>query len=209
VAELAAAAKDHGLRVHMDGARMFNAAAALGVEPAVITTPVDSVMCCLSKGLGAPVGSLLAGPEDFIREARRVRKALGGGMRQSGVLAAAGLLALESRSRLPEDHARARRLAEAIDAIDGLSVDVPAVETNIVMVETAGMDLGQLIVGLKEQGVRLLRPDPNRLRLITHRDVGDADIDRAIECFQTVSEDLRGGRYHSDSDDPDAEPWNV
>ncbi|MFQ5503216.1 MAG: GntG family PLP-dependent aldolase [Planctomycetota bacterium] len=209
VAELAEAAHANGLRVHVDGARLFNACTSLGVEADELARPVDSVMCCLSKGLGAPVGSCLAGSAGFIDEARRARKALGGGMRQAGVIAAAGLIALrEGRLRLHEDHARARRLALALAEMPGFVLDVEAVETNILMVDLDRLETSQVILALKEQGVLCLAPQTGRLRLIVHRDLDDADIDRAIRVLGETGRALLAGKRVEDRADPAAEPWN-
>jgi len=183
--ELAAAVREQGLRVHLDGARIMNAAVALGVSAAEIAEPFDSVMLCLSKGLGAPVGAVLCGSRDFIARGRRLRKQLGGGMRQAGVLAACGLYALEHNvERLAEDHARASRLAEGLGEIDGLPVRCA---TNMVFVEPASQDCEPLAAHLRAQGVEIGNQHP-RLRLVTHLDIDDAGIERAIEAFH--------GYYH-------------
>lgn len=171
------------IRLHMDGARFFNAVVAAGLPPTAWTRHIDSMMFCLSKGLCCPVGSLLVGSKDFIQEAHRVRKLFGGGMRQVGILAAAGLVALDTMiDRLAEDHRRARRLAEAIANIPGFSIDLETVQTNILYVQT-GRPAGEIERLLKEKGVLALELDPHRLRLITHHDIGDKDIDYTIEAF--------------------------
>lgn len=179
-----ALARRLGLRLHLDGARVFNAAVAQGLPLARLAAPVDSLCFCLSKGLGAPVGSVLCGPADFIRRARRVRKLLGGGMRQAGYLAAAGLHALDHHvERLAEDHRRARELARGLEAL-GLIVDEP--ETNMVYVDLPPdlpLDAAALAGELAEQGVRCLPTGPRRLRLVTHLDVDDAGIAAALEAF--------------------------
>ena len=177
---LAETAHDLGVPVHLDGARVFNAAAALDVPASRIVESVDSVMFCLSKGLGAPVGSILAGDEDFIARARRNRKLFGGGMRQAGVIAAPGLLALENRHRLAEDHANARRLATGLAQIDGLSVPEP--ETNIVLVDTseAGLTTAEFLAACKEQGVLGTPFGEQVARFCTHLDVEEADIETAV-----------------------------
>ncbi len=181
--ELRRIAHERGARVHLDGARLWNAAVASGVALSEWGRTADSVMVCLSKGLGAPVGSLLAGPQEFILRAREVRKMLGGGMRQVGILAAAGLVALEeSLPVLAEDHRRARVLATRLGALAGMSLPLGLPETNILFVDVpcAAAD----VVGvLESRGVRAIATGPKRLRLVTHRDVGDADVDRAVEGF--------------------------
>ncbi len=172
-----------GLRVHLDGARVVNAAVAAGCKVADLCAGVDSVSLCLSKGLGAPVGSIVAGSAAFVQEARRVRKALGGGMRQVGVLAAAGLLALrEGPGLLVRDHARARRMAVAFAGMPGLRVDLAAVETNIVMVDLTGASPSALLAFLAERGVRALAVNERRVRFVTHRDLTDADVDSCIDA---------------------------
>ena len=179
-------ARARNIPVHLDGARLFNAAVALRRKPDDLARPFDSVMICLSKGLGAPVGSVLCGPKGFIDEGLRVRKRLGGGMRQAGVLAAAGLVALqENVERLAEDHDNARRLAEGIAAIPGFSIDPSRVQTNIVLFSvTAGGPRAQDIVDrLGEAGVLALVFD-EQVRAVTHYDVDRAGIDKAIEILR-------------------------
>lgn len=186
VAAVAEVAHRHGIPVHMDGARIFNAAVALGRPAAELVAPVDSVMFCLSKGLAAPVGSLLVGARDFIAEARRYRKLLGGGMRQAGVLAAAGLVALEMMvDRLAEDHANARRLAEGIAAIPGLKVDMETVQTNMVMVDIADgrWTAAALVQALKQEGVLCNDTGPRRIRMVTHKDITAADVELALDAI--------------------------
>jgi len=175
--------------VHLDGARLFNAAVALGRDAADLGRPFDSVMFCLSKGLGAPVGSVLCGPAGFIEEALRVRKRLGGGMRQAGVLAAAGLVALrENVERLAEDHANARRLAEGIGAIRGLSADPARAQTNIVVFSVArgGLTAHDIVGRWKEAGVLALAIDEAQVRAVTHYDVDRRGIERALECLNLL-----------------------
>jgi len=174
----AAAANNQDLAVHLDGARLFNAAAAHGVPAERFTREVDSVMVCLSKGLGAPIGSVLAGSEEFIDRAHRVRKLMGGGMRQAGMLAAPGLLALENRTRLDEDHERARRLAAGLDGIDGLTAPEP--ETNIVVAET-DEPAEDVVATCEEEGVGCVPFGDYRVRFCTHWDVDDDDIGRALD----------------------------
>ncbi|PFG92923.1 L-threonine aldolase [Saccharopolyspora erythraea NRRL 2338] len=171
---LAAAARDGGLRVHLDGARLWNAAVSLELPPAALTVGVDTVQACLSKGLGAPVGSVVAGSTEFVTEARRMRKMLGGGVRQGGVLAAAGLVALERIDSLAEDHGNARLLAEGL-AERGWDVSTP--QTNIVL---AGVpDVGRTLERLRKAGV-LAVPMNGQVRFVTHRDVGKATIEEAL-----------------------------
>ena len=166
-----------GLATHLDGARLFNAIVASGAEPARLVRGFDSVSVCFSKGLGAPVGSVLVGPREFIARARRVRKALGGGLRQAGLLAAAALYALDHHvERLTEDHALARRLADGLASIPGITVTAP--DTNIVFAEVAGGRAEALLAHLKQHGV--LATGLIGLRFVTHLDVDAAGVDRAI-----------------------------
>lgn len=188
MAELVARAQALGLRLHVDGARLVNAAVASGCEPAELTRGADSVSLCLSKGMGAPVGSVIAGSHDFVGAARRVRKAFGGGMRQAGVLAAAGLLALaEARDQAAADHRLARRLAASLAALPGLTVRVP--QSNIVMVDLSDLAADDLVARLAAHGVRGLAVAPQRLRLVTHRDVGESDAALCVASFERC---LRG-----------------
>ena len=180
---LAATAHQAGLRIHLDGARIFNAAVALGTTARELAVPADSVMFCLSKGLGAPVGSMLAGGREFIDRARKNRKLLGGGMRQSGVLAAAGIIALTRMvDRLAEDHANARRLAEGLAGLAGLEVDLEAVQTNMVAFDLRGADqsAAAFMARLRELGVLANVMGPRRLRLVTHKEISRGDIDQAL-----------------------------
>ncbi len=177
----------HGMAVHVDGARVFNAAVALGVPVADIARHADTVTFCLSKGLGAPVGSVLCGPEPVIRRARQVRKLLGGTMRQAGVLAAAGLVALDSMvERLAEDHRRARRLAEGLASLHPSLCDPAAVATNIVYVDlsASGMSAPDWCRHLAGHGVTVRPYSATRVRLLTHADVDDAMIDAALAAFR-------------------------
>jgi len=178
----------HRLRLHMDGARIFNASTASGVPVKEYASYCDSVMFCLSKGLSAPVGSMLVGPRDFVAYGRRIRKALGGGMRQVGVLAAAGLLALTKMpARLHEDHERARRLANALAGLPGIKIDPADVETNIVIfdVDHPRLSVPALLEQMKEKGVWALSVGVG-IRMVTHKDVGDADVDRAIAALREI-----------------------
>ena len=184
-------AKKHGLVVHLDGARVFNAAVALGVEPRDLTRSVDSVQFCLSKGLSAPVGSMLCGTRGFVGEARRWRKMLGGGMRQAGVLAAAGLVALDEMvDRLAEDHANARRLAEGLTVLDAFHVDLGSVQTNIVVWRLKGdaTNTSSVAQMLAERGVKVLPFGGPMLRAVTHRGVTAKDIEEALDVFSEVTE---------------------
>lgn len=179
---LAAAVQEQGLRVHLDGARLMNAAVALAMPAAEIAEPFDSVMMCLSKGLGSPVGAVLCGSDEFIARARRLRKMLGGGMRQAGVLAACGLYALEHNiERLAEDHDHARALGAGLAEIDGLPVRH---ETNMVFIEPKAKDLEPLWQHLQQHRIEIGHQGP-RVRLVTHLDIDSAGIDRAITAFQS------------------------
>jgi threonine aldolase len=166
-------AADAGLPTHLDGARVFNAAVYLGISVAELTRGFDTVNFCLSKGLGAPVGSILVGSRGSIDRARIYRKALGGGMRQAGILAAAGLIALEEGPlRLHEDHANARLLADAIAACEGVNIDLPSVQTNIVFFTLKdGGDAPAFVAALKSQGILCSAIGPHAVRLVTHSDV--------------------------------------
>ncbi|MBS1815989.1 MAG: low-specificity L-threonine aldolase [Acidobacteria bacterium] len=182
--EVWAGAKAHGLPVHLDGARIFNAAVALGTDVATLTRGFDSVMFCLSKGLGAPVGSMLVGSREFIERARIVRKALGGGMRQAGVLAAAGLIALqEMPRRLSEDHAHAHFIAEKIARHPHCSVDLDDVETNIFFFRLKRGKAGELVARMKEQGVLASAIGADSVRVVTHYDVARADCEEAARVI--------------------------
>ncbi len=182
---IAEVARAHGLRLHLDGARLWNASAASGTSVEDLAAPFDTVFVALSKGLGAPVGSLLAGPEDLMAEARRYRKRFGGGMRQAGVLAAAGLYALDHHlADLPADHEKARRLAEALAALDAFSVDPARVETNIVMFDVTDGPARPVVEALREEGVLLSAFGPRTIRATTHRDVSPADIDRTLTLLR-------------------------
>lgn len=177
-----------GLPVHLDGARIFNASVALGESVAELAGPADSVMFCLSKGLGAPVGSMLLGPRPFIEEARRWRKMLGGGMRQAGVLAAAGLVALEQTpSRLHEDHKKAKTLARGLAELPGIRLDIESVQTNIIIFDVAetGLAADHICDRLQERGV-LASGFGTSIRMVTHYDVTPADIERALGELRSI-----------------------
>jgi threonine aldolase len=185
-AQAAELAHQHGLKVHVDGARIFNAAAALGVDVRELVKDVDSVMFCLSKGLCAPVGSMLCGSADFIAEARRSRKVVGGGMRQAGVLAAAGIVALEQIApRLAEDHVRAKRLAQGLATIPG--VEVAPVQSNILyfwMTDAVSKTQDEIVESLTEQGVLVLDRVGGRFRAVTHYWIDDEAVERAIDAMR-------------------------
>lgn len=186
IREICDGAHEAGLKVHMDGARLFNAATAVGVPVREIAEPVDTVMFCLSKGLGAPVGSMLVGKAEAIVRARLYRKRLGGGMRQAGVLAAAGLIALEQMpARLAEDHANARFLAERIAEAPGLRIDPGCVQTNIVIFDVSGTGLSapEWVARMKQRGVLLNAVSPTAVRIVTHCNVDRAACERAMEAI--------------------------
>jgi len=189
-----AVARDEGLPVHLDGARAFNAAAALGVSIAEVCAGFDSVSICLSKGLGAPVGSVLLGSRGFLEEAHRYRKLLGGGMRQAGVLAAAGLVALDTMPGvLHHDHARARRLAEGLAGLPGVSLDLASVQTNMVYltVELDGHGAAEALAArCAARGVRFNAMSPHQARLVTHHQVDDAQVERAVEVIREEAQRL-------------------
>jgi len=180
------AASAHDVPVHLDGARLFNACVAHDTDPAEMVAPVDSVLFCLSKGLGAPVGSILAGSEAFIEESRRLRKLHGGGMRQVGIVAAPGLRALENRDRLAEDHENAARLAAGLDAVGDLSAPVP--ETNIVVVDVAEtpFDAGEFVDACADHGVGCGAIDDAHVRFCTHLDVDREDVDAALDRIEAA-----------------------
>jgi threonine aldolase len=188
-AQIVDLAHRHDLVVHLDGARLFNAAVALGVDARELTRGVDSLSFCLSKGLAAPVGSVVCGSRTFIAEARRTRKMLGGGMRQAGIIAAAGIVALDSMiDRIHEDHDNAARLAQGLAKIEGLSVDLTCVRTNIIYfdVTAKGLSGEELAKRLGARGVRVLSTGPARLRAVTHYGITAEDIDQAIKVLADV-----------------------
>jgi threonine aldolase len=183
--EVVSTARVAGFRVHVDGARIWNAATALGVPASALVEGADTAMTCLSKGLGCPVGSLLASSSEGIEKARRVRKLLGGGMRQAGVLAAAGLVALDDAiPRLAEDHAHARRLAEAL--AQGRDIRVTPPRTNIVVATLDGRSAPEVAAALAQEGVLSIAMDGRTLRLVTHRDVSEEDCGRAARVIEAV-----------------------
>jgi len=190
VEEICDRAHDAGLRVHLDGARVFNAATYLGEDVAVMTRKFDSVQFCLSKGLGAPVGSVIVGSREFIERCRALRKMLGGGMRQVGVLAAAGLVALEKGpNRLHEDHANAKVLAGALAGVPGVAIDPARVQTNIVIcgVSGTGLSSADFLAALAKRGVLAVAVDNERVRFVTHLDVTKSDVEAAAAVVRSVT----------------------
>jgi len=181
-------ARQQGLHIHLDGARIFNAAVASNMSASELAKPCDSVCFCLSKGLGAPVGSLLCGSKDFIAKSRRWRKMLGGGMRQAGVFAAAGIVALETMiERLAKDHANARRLACGLESTPGLSINPATVQTNIVIFEVSGNFTAlELTEKLSESGLKVLCRSENSLRMVTHHMITADDIDDALSLIKAA-----------------------
>jgi threonine aldolase len=189
VSEIASFARTHEIPLHLDGARLCNAAIAQGASPAALAAHFDTVSLCFSKGLGAPVGSVIAGSKALMERAHRFRKMLGGGMRQAGILAAGALYALEHNvDRLAEDHANARLLAERLSEVPGLSVNLERVQTNIVMVDLATWlpAAAEAALALKAAGVLCLGIGPRRLRLVTHLDVDRAACERAVGVFASI-----------------------
>lgn len=180
--EMGAFVAERGFKLHLDGARLFNAAVASETPVEVIAAPFDSISICLSKGLGAPVGSLLVGSHDFIARARRLRKMLGGGMRQAGILAQAGLFALEQHvTRLADDHRRAKRLAEGLAALPGIELDLSLVQSNMVFLRLREGESAPLLAFMKERGI--LFSGYGELRLVTHLQINDDDIEEVIDAF--------------------------
>ena len=182
-------ARRHKLKIHVDGARFFNAAVALKTDPEDLAAAADSVSFCLSKGLGAPVGSMVCGTRSFINEARRARKLLGGGMRQAGILAAAGIIALtEMVDRLADDHANAHRLATGLAQLPGISIDPDQIRTNILFFEVTRKDLTpeQFVQRIGTEGVRMLPVGARRVRAVTHYHITAEDVDRALSVISRV-----------------------
>lgn len=189
IRRIAGFARDHGLRLHLDGARLWNASAATGIPLKEYASVCDSVSVCFSKGLGAPVGSALAGSREFIERARRVRKMFGGGMRQVGILAAAALYALEHhRARLTEDHRHARILAEGLAAIAGVQIDLASVQTNIVMIDLTATkrDAATVVTQLREEGVAVVPFGKHVLRAVTHLEISEEAIARTLSVFKKM-----------------------
>jgi threonine aldolase len=194
--EVCSMAHERGLKVHLDGARIFNAAVALGVPASTLTRNVDSVALCLSKGLSAPVGSLLCGSKHFVERARKFRKMLGGGMRQAGIIAAAGIVALETMvDRLAEDHDNAKRLAQGLASIKGITLAQDDVPTNIVMFHLSPeLSVVEFREGLQKAGVKIGLRDGRPFRAVTHRMVSASDIDEALTRIETVCRKLHWAR---------------
>ncbi len=187
-------AKKHDLAVHMDGARIFNAAIALNVDVKDLTKHVDSVMFCLSKGLSCPIGSLVVGSQEFVEKTRRWRKMIGGGMRQAGIIAAPGIIALEKMiDRLRDDHRNARILAEKLAKTEGVSIDLERVQTNIIIfdVHDLGVTSGEFLRILGEHGVKALAIGKTSIRIVTHRGIEREDIEYAINSIDAVIDSLR------------------
>jgi len=187
-------AKANGLRVYMDGARIFNAAVALEVDVKEFTKHVDNLMFCLSKGLSCPVGSVVVGSHEFIDKARKVRKILGGGMRQAGIIAAPGIIALEKMvDRLREDHANARLLAEGLAKIEGISVNLATVQTNIVQVDVSSLEITSefFVSKLREKKILALSMSKHAVRMVTHRGIETSHIEKTLEAVENVVEEIR------------------
>ncbi|MBI3121227.1 MAG: aminotransferase class I/II-fold pyridoxal phosphate-dependent enzyme [candidate division NC10 bacterium] len=187
--EIRRIATANGMAVHLDGARIFNASIATGAPVRELAAQADSVTFCLSKGLGAPVGSVVVGPRAFVDRARRARKMFGGGMRQAGILAAAGVVALETMvDRLREDHENARVLAEGLASLPGIAIDLARVQTNIVIfnVKRKDLDAPGLIVKLAEHGIKAFAITPDSIRMVTHKDVNRAGILKTLEVLRTI-----------------------
>jgi threonine aldolase len=196
--QLVAIAREHGLKVHLDGARVFNAAVALGLPVAKLVEDVDSVSFCLSKGLSCPVGSLVVGGAEFIHRARRVRKRLGGGMRQAGVIAACGLVALKSMvERLADDHRHARELARALAGTSGLGIRPEWVETNMIFLDISGwgVDCFAAQAALEREGVLVSEMDHHTLRIVTHRHFEASQIPEVAAAFERVGKAFVGARH--------------
>jgi len=192
---VAAVAHDAAVRVHMDGARLFNAAVALKRPARDFVRNVDSVTFCVSKGLAAPVGSVICGSAEFIGKARRVRKMLGGGMRQAGIIAAAGIVALETMvDRLAEDHANARALAEGLAKLPGLTINLASVQTNIVIFQVkrgnqaaSAAATAELVAGCGARKVKIHAIGPDSIRCVTHKDIDAEDIGRTLDAFAEIT----------------------
>ena len=189
IEEICQLAHQRNIQVHLDGARIFNAAVALNIKPALLAKDVDSMMFCLSKGLSAPVGSILTGSKEFIQRARKNRKMLGGGMRQAGILAAAGIIALENMvERLEEDHKNARILGEGLADIGGIKVDLETVQTNMVCFDLnkSGMDTYQFLPKLAEYNILGSPRPPTKVRLVTHYGISENDIYATIKAIKEI-----------------------
>jgi threonine aldolase len=190
---IAMVAKAHGLKVYMDGARIFNAAVALKVDVREFTQHVDNLMFCLSKGLSCPVGSVVVGTREFIDKARKVRKILGGGMRQAGIIAASGIIALEKMvDRLEEDHMNAKRLAEGIAGIEGIAINLERVQTNMVLFDISGLGVADelFLLKLRQKGVLALTSAKNKVRMVTHRGIEKEHVEKTIVTIENVANEL-------------------
>lgn len=188
VAELA---RKYNISLHLDGARIFNASVALEIDVKELTRNVDSLIFCLSKGLSAPIGSIVCGSREFIAEARRNRKVLGGGMRQTGIIAGAGIVALDSMTeRLKEDHLNARHLAEGISKITGLFIELERIKTNIIYfnLESRSFTPLEFVKHLEEKGIKLLQTGPSRFRMVTHYGINYMDVEITLKVFKEVME---------------------
>lgn len=189
--QIGVVARNHECALHMDGARLFNASVATDVEPDRMVRDCDTVSICLSKGLGAPVGSVLVGTQELIAQAHRWRKMFGGGMRQAGVLAAAGLYALDyNRTRLVEDHRRAFQLAQTVAELKGVNIDLNSVQTNMVYLQTE-IPAVQIVKEMGLQGVDMLAIGENLIRLVTHLHISDGDIEHCVHAFRTVFDSIK------------------
>lgn len=189
--QIGVVARKHECALHMDGARLFNASVATDVEPDRMVRDCDTVSICLSKGLGAPVGSVLVGTQELIAQAHRWRKMFGGGMRQAGVLAAAGLYALDyNRTRLVEDHRRAFQLAQTVAELKGVNIDLNSVQTNMVYLQTE-IPAVQIVKEMGLQGVDMLAIGENLIRLVTHLHISDGDIEHCVHAFRTVFDSIK------------------
>jgi threonine aldolase len=182
------------LNVHLDGARIFNAAVAQDLDVRELTRHVDTLMFCLSKGLSAPIGSLVVGDQEFIDRARRYRKMLGGGMRQAGVIAAPGIIAIEKMvDRLKDDHANAKLLARGLATIDGISLDPAQVQTNIVLYDVGGLGVsaGEWVAKMNEFGVKAGAQEAGRVRMVTHRGIEREDIEHTLSVAEDIARQTR------------------
>ena len=189
IEEICQLAHQRNIQVHLDGARIFNAAVALNIKPALLAKDVDSMMFCLSKGLSAPVGSILTGSKEFIQKARKNRKMLGGGMRQAGILAAAGIIALDNMiERLEEDHKNARILGEGLAGISGIKVDLATIQTNMVYfdIQESSMDTFQFLPKLVEYNILGSPRPPTKVRLVTHYGINEDDIYATIKAIKEI-----------------------
>tara|TARA_B100001142_G_C14335625_1_gene655771 strand:+ start:1458 stop:2492 length:1035 start_codon:yes stop_codon:yes gene_type:complete len=187
IEEIAKLARSRDMKVHIDGARIFNAALALGVTPDKLVENADTITFCLSKGLSCPIGSIVCGSHETILEVRRNRKMLGGGMRQAGIFAAAGIVALDTMvDRMDEDHKNAKTLAQGISEIDGLQVDPNMIKTNIVIVDVLAKPISKFISDLKEKGLLVSHADTNRVRLVTHYGIEESDITKTLEIVDSA-----------------------